>query len=245
MRRRATGPAGGHSPFVRRTAVAAVASGLALVVLALAGLRSAREPPNVGTDRARQLAQSGDTAAGATAPATGGPPVPLRRGAPSPAAAAVPVSLRIRSIHVAATVVPTGVDGRTNLVSVPSRVDTLGWYRFSQGLGTTAGSIVIVGHVDDRAQGRGAFFELGRVSVGDRVAVDGADGGAYAFRVIARERFPKTSMPLRRIFARDGAPRLTLITCGGQFDKRRGSYLDNVFVTAVPVVNPAGESSRD
>ena len=52
--------------------------------------------------------------------------------------------------------------------------------------------------------------------------------------MVARERYRKTTIPLDRYFARDGAPRLTLITCGGPFDRTTGHYRDNVVVTAVP-----------
>ena len=36
------------------------------------------------------------------------------------------------------------------------------------------------------------------------------------------------------MFARDGAERLVLITCGGEFDSRAGSYEDNVIAYAEP-----------
>ena len=55
------------------------------------------------------------------------------------------------------------------------------------------------------------------------------------FRVIGRERYRKSRIPLDRYFARDGALRLTLITCGGPFDAATGHYRDNVVVTASPV----------
>ena len=38
-----------------------------------------------------------------------------------------------------------------------------------------------------------------------------------------------------RCFARDGAARLTLITCGGPAGPETGHYRDNVVVTAQPV----------
>jgi hypothetical protein len=53
--------------------------------------------------------------------------------------------------------------------------------------------------------------------------------------VVGRTVYDKTEIPLERYFARDGAVRLTLITCGGEFDAQAGSYRDNVVVTAVPV----------
>ncbi len=45
--------------------------------------------------------------------------------------------------------------------------------------------------------------------------------------------------PLDELFRRDGAPRLTLITCGGPFLPESGSYRDNVVVVA----EPAGENA--
>jgi hypothetical protein len=68
--------------------------------------------------------------------------------------------------------------------------------------------------------------------------VHGSDGRARRYRVVAREEWPKGSVPLDRLFARTGAPRLTLVTCGGGFREDAGSYLDNVVVTAVPDGGP-------
>jgi hypothetical protein len=42
-------------------------------------------------------------------------------------------------------------------------------------------------------------------------------------------------LPLDRLFAREGPPRLTLITCGGPFLAEFGSYRDNVVVVAEPL----------
>jgi hypothetical protein len=55
------------------------------------------------------------------------------------------------------------------------------------------------------------------------------------FRVVSREAFPKSKAPYSRLFARDGRARLTLVTCGGAFNRKNGSYRDNIVVTAVPV----------
>jgi hypothetical protein len=46
---------------------------------------------------------------------------------------------------------------------------------------------------------------------------------------------------LDRIFAKDGDPVLTLITCGGDFNRSLRSYEDNVVTYAVPI----GESALD
>ena len=127
------------------------------------------------------------------------------------------------------------MDAKTGDIEVPEEVDRLGWYRFGPGLNAEKGSIVVTGHVDSAAQGKGAFFKLEKLSPGDKVTVTGTDGGSREFEVVARERYAKTKIPLERYFARDGAPRLTLITCGGPFDATTRHYRDNIVVTARPL----------
>jgi LPXTG-site transpeptidase (sortase) family protein len=118
---------------------------------------------------------------------------------------------------------------------VPQDVNTVGWYRFGSGPGSAAGSSVLSGHVDDRVQGRGAFFELVDLAEGDPVEVTLDDGTVVGYRVVRVERVDKSALPVERVFARDGAPRLTLVTCGGEFDPAARSYRENVVVTAEPV----------
>jgi hypothetical protein len=146
----------------------------------------------------------------------------------------VPTTLRIPALKLAATVTAVGVDPKTGDFDVPPSVDRVGWYKFGPGLDATAGSIVIAGHVDSAAQGRGAFFRLGTLSIGDRIDV-GRPGRDLRFKVVGRERYSKTRIPLDKYFARDGSLRLTLITCGGPFDAKTRHYRDNVVVTASPV----------
>ena len=88
------------------------------------------------------------------------------------------------------------------------------------------GSAVLAGHVDDEEQGTGALYPLKDAAVGDEVTVTDAAGTATRWRVVSREVITKQVLPADRIFARDGAPRLTLITCGGPFDPATGEYLE-------------------
>ena len=76
-----------------------------------------------------------------------------------------PVRIRLAGVEVDAPVVPVGVDERGEM-AVPEDVRTVGWYRFGPGPGATAGSSVLAGHVDDRVQGRGAFYRLAELAVG-------------------------------------------------------------------------------
>ena len=110
----------------------------------------------------------------------------------------------------------------------------VGWYRFGPRPGDPAGSTVLSGHVDSAEQGKGAFFRLRELEPGDPVVVRSSDGRTWRYRVVSREEWPKSEVPLDRIFARSGAARLTLVTCGGGFREDIRSYKDNIAVTAVP-----------
>jgi sortase family protein len=161
-------------------------------------------------------------------------PAPASLGAaPEAAQPAPPVRIRVADAGVDAPVVVTGVDEQGGM-AVPEDVRTIGWYRFGAGPGAAAGSAVLAGHVDDRIQGRGAFYSLADLPAGSPIEVTLADGTVLAYRVNAVERVSKAVLPADRLFARDGPPQLALITCGGDFDRARGGYTDNVVVTAAP-----------
>jgi hypothetical protein len=163
------------------------------------------------------------------------PAVPVRPGGLPTVAAVAPVRLAVPALPLNVLVKPVGVDRRTGELAVPEAVSSVGWYRYGPGLGTGAGSLVIAGHVDTMAEGAGPFILLEEIRPGTRINVRGADGSTYAFRVVSRESFRKSKAPYDRLFARDGPPRLTLVTCGGNFDPKTGSYRDNIVVTAVPL----------
>jgi sortase family protein len=228
-----------HVPGARRRRAAFAAMLAGALLLGAAGVLwwQSRPAPDIGSAAVERLATPAP--AGSPAPASerdAAAATPIPRSAatlPAPVPATAPVRLVVPSIRVDATVVPTGVDDRGDF-AVPPSVDTVGWYRYGPGLEAGAGSIVIGGHVDSATQGRGAFFRLRELTPGQRLTVTGSDGRTREFRVVARETYRKTAIDLDRYFAVDGAPRLTLITCGGPFDERTGHYRDNVVVTAVP-----------
>ncbi|GIJ53131.1 class F sortase [Virgisporangium aurantiacum] len=188
--------------------------------------------------RSRPAGDAGSVAASAlasAAPSSTGPGVPVADGGlPTAPAEVPPARLRIPAIGVDARVGPVAVDPATNDFAVPPSVDEVGWYRYGPGLTATAGSVVIAGHVDGAKQGAGAFFKLRELDTGDRIEVLDPAGATVRFTVVAREIYRKSAIPLDRYFARDGGLRLTLITCGGPFDRETGHYRDNVVITAAP-----------
>ncbi|QOV47818.1 class F sortase [Streptomyces chromofuscus] len=136
-------------------------------------------------------------------------------------------------LGVRAPVDPVGVTG-DGQVRVPEDPRRVGWYRFSPPPGASAGSAVIVGHVDSDRGGLGVLVALADVRRGDRVLVERSDGGSVAFRVVSRRTLPKEDLAESGAFRRDGSAALTLITCTGPFLPDDGGYRNNLVVTAVP-----------
>ncbi|GAB2583504.1 class F sortase [Paractinoplanes abujensis] len=207
--------------------ISLLGAGLALAITAGVGACQAQPDDDFGAPAVTTLASSAPPAPETVAK------VPIQDGTPPRAATAdKPTSLRIPALKLEATVDAVGIDQATGDFAVPPSVDQVGWYRYGPGFSARTGSIVIAGHVDSAAEGKGAFFRLGSLEDGDTVTLTGADGKQRVFEVVARERYRKTAIPLDKYFARDGEVRLTLITCGGPFDQKTGHYRDNVVVTA-------------
>ncbi|MEV4661637.1 class F sortase [Micromonospora echinofusca] len=215
-----------------RGALAAMAAGVAALTVAALVACGSRPAEDVGADEAAALASPTPAPSVTTGDAAS---VPVTTGElPAGTKVVPPVRLEIPTIDVTARVNAVGINERTNEFEVPPSVDQIGWYRYGPGLETDAGSVVVAGHVDSATQGKGAFYRLRELDEGDTLTATGSDGEARRYRVVAREEYDKTRIPLDRYFARDGKPRLTLITCGGPFDAKARKYRDNIVVTAVP-----------
>ncbi len=154
-----------------------------------------------------------------------------------------PMKLSIKAINITASVVATGVDS-THAVKIPADITTVGWYRLGVAPGSPVGSAVIVGHRDGLAQGHGAFYNLSQLGIADRITVTTTSGAKLVYRVTARETIKKSKMPFDNLFAINGAPRLTFISCAGYYSKDNGGYQDNIVITAVPTVTASAVPSN-
>jgi hypothetical protein len=161
-------------------------------------------------------------------PGTGGPAVTFHSDR-SFDSIAVPVRIRIPALHVNSTVQRLGLQ-KDGTIAVPGRSDVAGWYEHGPRPGQ-AGPAVILGHVDSK-EGPGIFIGLSRVAIGTTVAIDRADGTSATFRITKLTKVPKVQFPTDLVYAPTLDPTLRLVTCGGSFDRSRGSYRDNVIAFA-------------
>ncbi len=116
-------------------------------------------------------------------------------------------------------------------IQPPKSFSAVGWYD----RGPTPGQLgpaVIAAHVDSTS-GPAVFFHLEDVAAGDAVRVTREDGTHLRFVVDRVRRYPKSSVPVARVYGKTSdRPELRLVTCGGDFDASTGHYVDNVVVFA-------------
>jgi hypothetical protein len=218
-----------HVAWLRRVsrrlvAVAALGAGLAAMAVGTIGLVVALAPAHAASLPARPVpipAPSGPT--GPTAPsgpagATGAGPQAAR-----------PTWLSIPSVGVRTKLINLG-ENKNGTLQVPTTTTVAGWFTGGPRPGTV-GSAIIAGHVDSRT-GPGIFFWLRSLHRGDRIYVGRADGTMAVFTVTGVRKFAKDAFPTSAVYGPVPDPELRLITCGGIFDRARGSYLSNVVVFA-------------
>ena len=186
------------------------------------------------TPSASQSASPSPTPSSTSPSAT---PTPSPTVEPGPITVAAPKRVSIPAIDVDTKVFPVGLD-KNDAIEIPEDIRYVGWYELGVPPGVDRGSAVLVAHRDGTAQGRGVFYYLGNLNVGDKVIVKTSEGEDLKYKVVSRESILKKRLPYEELFAVDGPPRLTLLSCGGYYDKNNGGYQDNVVVTAVPMFEP-------
>lgn len=102
-------------------------------------------------------------------------------------------------------------------------------------LSAATGTSVVTGHVNYTGQGTGALGNIGQLHPGDQVTTTDSDGAPTQWRVVTVLPRPKsTGVDLAAFVGKTGPRQLYLITCGGAFDADEASYVDNIYVRAVP-----------
>ena len=187
---------------------------------------ASQDPPGRDDDVASSGNATADKAPG---------PVPADASAIFPAVLAPPpkpVALWIDGIEVIqAPIVEVGVEPNGEM-EIPGGSE-VGWYKHGPSPGSE-GSAVLAAHLAFDGQD-GVFRHLSDVSPGSRIIVGYDDGSTAQFEIVDLQQYGKTELPFDQVFAKQGDPMLTLITCGGAFDSSSRSYDDNVVAYALPV----------
>jgi len=187
---------------------------------------------DVDEARADLVGEPITTTTTAVAPVVEVVPPPVPEPAPTVPPPGVPTRILIPALGIDDPVIPVGLE-EDGAMEVPP-AELAGWYRYGTAPGSDRGSAVIAAHVDHEDQ-PGVFLELARLEVDSEVTVIDDAGVASSYRVIERWQVDKDLLPVDELFRSGGDPVLTLITCGGAFDRSARSYDDNIVVRAVPI----------
>ena len=172
-----------------------------------------------------------------TTTALGDPDAPLT---PQPTATAAqqvstaPIArLTIPRFNVDAPVIVLGLDEEGVMEAPDGGVD-VAWYEFTAHPGTGSNA-VFSGHVDwtfENGPGPAVFWNLQNMVMGDVIKVRLDDGTEYEYKVIYQEQIDPDDADVQSIVGPTPREIITLITCGGTFDRSIGHYTNRVIVKA-------------
>ncbi len=142
----------------------------------------------------------------------------------------LPARLTIPSIDVDAgfEFVALAADGA---MDVPKDPFNVAWYRLGPRPGER-GNAVVAGHVDWGGK-IAVFWRLRDLQPGNEIQVTTADDKHLTFVVRSVRWYNADKAPVSEVFSQTDATELTLITCGGDFDRSTRQYLSRLVVRAV------------
>jgi len=156
-------------------------------------------------------------------------------------ASGVPLAIDIPSIGTHAQVVPLGQD-ENGAMQAPTDPDTVGWYNLGAGVGAP-GNALLDGHVDWGGRLR-VFGLLKQLEPGDPIQITDASGNVLTYNVVWTRLYSADSAPLAEIFEQGNDQELTLITCGGAFDRSAHMYVSRWVVRATRTPTSAETSAN-
>jgi LPXTG-site transpeptidase (sortase) family protein len=145
-----------------------------------------------------------------------------------------PRKLEIAKVGIDGCIQKVGID-QNNAVAVPTNVHLSGWYTKSA-LPGQKGVSLIDGHVMGR-YGEAMFTNLGKITTGDTIRVQLGNGSWLEYEAVDAKSY-SVDMATNHLFdpIDDVGSQLTLITCGGTYDKQAHAYKNRVIVRARLVV---------
>lgn len=179
---------------------------------------AAASAPQAVHTAAAKAAPPQETAAPKAAVASAAASYPVIR-----AGSKVPTRVIIPSIGVDNRVIPVGLTASGDMAVPSGSTSNVGWWRGGT-LPGNVGSAVFDAHVF------AAFKDLDRMAIGDSVYVVTEGGVKERFVVTEIETKPTAQVSPWKLFSRDDARRLNLITCAGHLTPDHSTYTERIVV---------------
>lgn len=148
----------------------------------------------------------------------------------SPVTAIVPTKFSIPKLGVTANVESVAMDAQGRM-DIPKSDFDVAWYNLGFKPGSV-GSAVIDGHFDRASGAPAVFYNLNKLTTGDKIVVSDDQGHQLTFVVTDKELYPFNDFPLQKVFNTTDQPRLNLITCDGVWDSTAHNYSQRLVVYA-------------
>lgn len=141
-----------------------------------------------------------------------------------------PRYIRIDKLNLYARIISVGKT-KDGALDAPVTAWDVGWYK-DGGQPGQEGAMLLDGHVNDSFNTPGIFAGLNALQNGDLITIERGDGQVYTYRVVHLETKPVSSVDMSRLLAPVNKDRqgLNLITCGGVYNRRTGTYSDRILV---------------
>lgn len=119
---------------------------------------------------------------------------------------------------------------KDNAVDVPKSLWNVSWFNKSSRPGSP-GPAMIVGHYS--SYGRAVFANLHKLKVGQKILVRDDNNQVYTYAVRSIDSYPQAEVPMAELLGdKQSKPRLSLITCGGQYIKGAHDFTNRTVIRA-------------
>lgn len=142
--------------------------------------------------------------------------------------AVLPHTFTIPKLGIHTTIEAVGLDSEKKM-DVPKNADNVAWYNLGHAIGSN-GSAVIAGHYDKGTGAPAVFYDLSKLSSGDKIEVTMNNGKRYTYLVTKIQTYPHDAVPLEEVFNTTDKGMLNLITCEGVFNSNTNLYSKRLVV---------------
>ena len=177
------------------------------------------------------------SAAGSSAgemPTTGGTRPGPAGAVPVPLAfvGAIPATITVAKADIDAQIEQQTIDN--GVMQNPSGPYVVCWYKTTGRLGEE-NNIVMAGHLDWYGVAQAVFYHIGDLKEGDAIAITGDDHKVYNYTVDWSKDYVLADLDakaVQQIVGETQTEKLTLITCGGEWDVAKQEYVERLVVRA-------------
>lgn len=138
----------------------------------------------------------------------------------------LPSKIIIPKLNIDAKIKLVGVDNNGKMI-VPDSIYDVGLFSLGPKPGEI-GSAVITGHFDDENGKQAVFYDLDKITVGDRILIEDSKNNNLTFIVRKIRKYDEKYA--EEVFSSNDMSHLNLITCNGIWNKQKKSYENRIVV---------------